>query len=113
MENEQDEGQRNESNEEQAGTTDGPQPEQEAPPRIYSDQATCFFTRLSEGVAPGDTIVNEINRAPILVVSDLYQLLRGNNEGTDLPPHKKSSASMHGFKHLLSIDRLCGTMLTF
>lgn len=33
--------------------------------------------------------MNEMNRAPIQVVSDLYQLLRGNNEGADLPSNKK------------------------
>jgi hypothetical protein len=75
LENEQDEDRRNESNEEQAGNTDEPQPEQEVLPHVYSEQATSLFTRLSEGAAPGDSILNEINRAPILVVSDLYQLL--------------------------------------
>lgn len=53
-------------------------------------------------------------RHPVLIVSkQLYQLLREDNEGTDLQPRKKSRASMHGFKHLPNIDRLRGKILRF
>ena len=71
-------------------TDDGPSlPGEEETALIASEQATLLFTRLCEGVAPGDKIMNEMNRAPIQVVSDLYQLLRGNNEGADLPSNNK------------------------
>jgi hypothetical protein len=85
-ENDQENG-RNEQEEQEETDTWSP-PEQEEI-HVASEQATHLFTCLSEGIIEGDNILNEINQLPIQVISDLYRLLRGDNEGNGLPPYKE------------------------